>query len=499
MRRSPGRNTVLALTTLLLIPLANASPSTAAEQAFSAPEQCTALRDLNLETLPGAPTRMANAEVVPATQATPSHCRVTGYVAPQVQFELRLPDPAGWNGDFLFGGCGGLCGSIDSATCVEGVSRGYASATTDTGHVGADPLGLGTVVTDALWAYGNEPAVVDWAHRGVHVATLATKKITESFYRRAPKLSYFLGCSNGGRQAMVEAQRYPDDFDGIWAGDSGIDYRTVTLNWVWAANANLGQNGEPIIVEADVPLIHDAVLAQCDNLDGRVDGVLDDPRRCRFDVSALDCAHTPKCLDGRKIAALRRMYQTPVNSRGEELTDGGLLPGSEGDWPTWLTGSGGFPPLAQVLADGMLRYLAFDTPPGPGYNPRAFDFDTDPAKMKRRDELVSAENPDLSAFRASGGKLLMTADFADGVLSPRSSLKYYDRAAHVNGGVAATQRFYRLFMVPGKNHCSGAGLGETADPLRLLEDWVKRGVAPDTITVQYPGGPRSIPAYAPGR
>ncbi|RKT54748.1 tannase/feruloyl esterase family alpha/beta hydrolase [Saccharothrix australiensis] len=499
MRGNGRRSAALAVVALLALPVVTASAATTAGggRPFSAAARCASLRALDLEALPGAPTRMATAEVVPADRDVPGHCLVRGYVAPQVSFELRLPDPAGWNGDFFFGGCGGLCGSLDTDACVAALGRGYAAATTDTGHRGADPRGLGTVTADALWAYGNEPAVVDWAHRGVHVATVATKKLTEVFYRRAIGYSYFAGCSNGGRQALAEAQRHPHDFDGIWAGDAGLDFRTVTLNWAWAANANLDAAGRPIVTEADVPLVHDAVLDQCDALDGRADGMLDDPRACRLDLSALECrdGRTP-CLDDRKVEALRLLYRTPTDSRGVELTDGGLLPGSEGDWPVWLTGTGGAPPLAPLLVDGMLRYLAFDEPPGPDYDPRAFDFDADPPRMTRKDALISADDPDLSAFRASGGKLLMTADWADGVLQPRSSPKYFDRVAEALGGVAEARRFFRLFLIPGKNHCSSAWVGGPTDPLRILEDWVERGTPPTTVTVGYDGGvTRSFPAY----
>jgi feruloyl esterase len=452
-------------------------------------EHCGSIAGLNLETIPGAPTRISSAEIVDATDQLPEHCRVRGYVSPKVRFELQLPTRGDWNGNFLFGGCGGLCGSVDPTNCGDALPRGYAAATTDTGHEGIDYLGLGPggEVVDTLWAYGDEAAVVDFAHRGVHVATVATKTLTEAFYEDKIGYSYFVGCSQGGRQAMVEAQRYPEDFDGILARDPGLDYRAVQLDWTWAANTNLDDNGKPIITAEDVSLIQEAVMDSCDRVDGLEDGLIDDPRRCEFDPEALRCEEgdSGDCLTEQQVETLRRLYGPPVNSRGRAVSTGGLLHGSEGEWVEAITGTDELPSVAKILGDDLLRYLSFDEDPGPDYDPRTFDFDKDPAKMGESFELLGATDPDLSSFRDAGGKLILVRGWADGQLSPASTVTYYERAVERMGGSEATQEFFRLFMVPGKNHCAGDTFGGPPEVLTVLEDWVERGVAPDRLEVEY--------------
>jgi feruloyl esterase len=448
------------------------------------------LAALDLESLTEAPARISGAEFVGATEGAPEHCRVTGYVAPKVRFAVLVPASQAWNGNFLFGGCGGLCGSVDFSNCGDALRRGYAVATTDSGHEGVDFMGFGPggEAFDALWAYGDESAVIDFAHRGVHVATVAAKKVTEAFYADEIGHSYFVGCSQGGRQAMVEAQRYPEDFDGILAIDPGLDFRAVQLDWTWQANVNLDDKGNRIIRAEDIPLIQRAVMDSCDPVDGLKDGLIDDPRRCNFDPTSLRCAEEESynCLTERQVEVLRRLYGPPTNSKGEPLANGGLLPGSEKSWGSQIIGTDQQPALAaRILGDQMLKYLSFDAPPGAGYDPRQFDFDTDPARMEGKFGLISAVDPDLSRFRDAGGKLMLWRGWADADLSPAATISYYEQVVERMGGPGATQEFFRLFMIPGKSHCEDEPFGAPPEALTLLEEWVERGAAPERAEVKY--------------
>jgi hypothetical protein len=251
---------------------------------------CAGLLALDLQVLDEAPTRITSAAAVSAANDLPAYCRVQGYVAPQVRFEVRLPSPETWNGRFDLAGCGGLCGVLEGPLGVDRpgfpycnyvLQRNYAVATTDTGHTGKE-------ATDALWAYNNPSAQIDYAYRGVHVTAVAAKAITTAYYGKPIAHSYFGGCSNGGRQAVVEAIRFPGDFEGIISGDPSLQsIKTSGLDFGWTTQANRDGSGRKILDDTKLPLLGNAVHAACDGPTLLADGVIDDPRGCNFDPAVL--------------------------------------------------------------------------------------------------------------------------------------------------------------------------------------------------------------------
>ena len=437
---------------------------------------CAALLREALAGLPDALTTISSAQPVPASADLPAHCQVRGFVAPQVRFEVRLPE--NWNGKFLHQGCGGLCGDVLPSTCDDALARNYAVAVTDMGHQGAP--------WQSAWAWNNLPAEIDFAYRATHVVTLAAKEIVRRYYGRPANRAYFRGCSTGGRQGLVEAQRFPTDFDGIIAGAPVLDETGVAaLHLMWSGQANLDAQGRPLLAPEHVTLLRAAVLKACDQRDGRVDGIIDDPRSCDFDPAQLACAGNraaPDCLTAAQQAAVRKLYDGARNSRGEPLFDGGLSRGSEYEWVPNFVGRESpavFWPNGPVRE--LYQYLIFMPDPGPNASTTVFDFDQDPPRLGLMESLYSARNPDLSAFRARGGKLIIYQGWDDAEIPPLLVTHYFERVQTTMGGAGVTRDFARLFMLPGVAHCRRGPGGDTADWLTYLERWVEQGAAPDEV------------------
>ena len=269
-------NSILARTLTLLLALLLAITSMVSAQKLDE-QACQDLADLYIND-----TNLLSAVVVPSEGELPEYCRVLGYVRPAINFEIRLPTSS-WNGKFYMGGCGGTCGRVNPNEFLGGLRRNYAVSTTDTGHWGANFM-------DDQWAYHNLPAKRDWAHRGVHETARVTKTVIEAYYGQPPAQSYFQGCSNGGRQANMEAWRYPEDFDGIISGAPDLDYTGFGIFLNWVAKANTSADNLDIITAADAQIVGEAVYAECDEQDGLKDGLIEDPRNCTFDVERLVCS-----------------------------------------------------------------------------------------------------------------------------------------------------------------------------------------------------------------
>ncbi len=438
-------------------------------------EACQALADLRI-----TDTNLLSATVAPATGDLPEYCRVLGYVRPAINFEIRLPTSS-WNEKFYMAGCGGWCGSVLGNALNRGLERQYAVSTMDSGHWGEDTF-------DGRWAYHNRQAEIDWAYRAVHETARVTKEVIEAYYGQAPEKSYFRGCSTGGRQAMMEAQRYPDDFDGIISECPHPKTGATALLGAWVSKVNTGPDGENLIAPADIPLIAEAVYDACDSLDGLKDGLISDPRTCRFDPATLLCrdGETDDCLTADQVEALGKMYDGPRDSTGRRLYPG--LPfGSEPTWGRWLLGA------TEAASDdfslrhslSFLRYMAFLEDPGDSYSIADFDFDRDPARMEPMEQIYSPDDPDLDEFREGGGRLLMWHSWADSAPPPLETVAYYDAVEERMGSREGTQEFFRLFMVPGAAHCGfGEGPGITAsgiNPLTALERWVEQEQAPESL------------------
>ncbi len=427
---------------------------------------------LKREELPAGRFQPEGASALPAT---PALCRVVAALHPtaasDIRIEVWLP-AAVWNGKFLGVGNGGFSGSIAYAALAEGVNRGYATASTDTGHEGSS----------GRFALGQPGKVIDFGYRAVHVMTQAGRHLAQSFYRRPASRSYWTGCSAGGRQGLQSAQRYPADYDGIVAGAPALDWTGRASSALRVAQAVRVQPDGSLDAAAR-ELLHRAALAACDADDGVADGVISDPPRCRFDPGALQCSAStaPACLSPAQVASARAIYASPPNAAtGRALT--GLFPGREAGWATWA----GPAPFATAV-DHFRYVLAGD----PDWSPAQFRFDRDAARAEVADaNTINALNPDLRAFFARGGRLLQYHGWSDPQISPGASPQYYESVVARIGSLDAVKRSYRLFMVPGMAHCAGGEGTDRFDMLGALEQWVERGVAPDSIPARRERGGR---------
>jgi feruloyl esterase len=380
-------------------------------------------------------------------------------------------------------GCGGFCGGVDIFPVSQftnnlnwGLLRGYASATSDSGH---DNMGKGRTYAD--WALDNRPGEVDWGFRSIHEVTRVSKALICAFYNRRPQYSYFAGCSTGGRMAVVEAVRYPKDFDGVISGAPALNYTGLVATWMsWVVQA-VGNN---VFTRENQAAIEQAVLDQCDDLDGAADGLISDPRRCpAIDFSGIG-------LSAGQLAALDQLHSRPTNSSDDILYQGMLPYGSEFYWPIWLPGAEAnavYPQLNLIVSfnDGFVKYMAFEED-DPTFTAFDFNFDTDPDRLEYMGRIYNATT-NLSAFKIAGGKILMYHGWADSIVPPIYSQYFYDQVAAAMGGVKNIQQFFRLFMIPGMDHCStavafGKSIGlDDFDALGALEMWVERGHAPGSM------------------
>jgi feruloyl esterase len=444
--------------------------------------ECERLTFADFSTLPEAPTRILSADLVTETAPAP-YCRVTGYVAPQVGFELHLPT-MNWTQRLVFAGCGGLCGSIRM-----GVSQANGCAPIDEGTAAtvASNLGhQGAGLDDGIWAAGDPQARIDFAYRGVHVVAVASKAIIAAFYGQEPRHSYFVGCSDGGREGMMSAQRYPEDFDGITAGAPAFNFVIQnTFYHSWNAMANRGPNGKAVLESGRVPLLHEAVLAACDGIDGLNDRVIDDPRLCTFDVASATCAEgadPATCFAPAEAEVARRIYEGPRDETGRRLTISGAMPGSEAAWPGVNTADDpDRPPFAVAIALGFLRHLAWWDDPAPDYDLADLAFDAATFEsLKPTGQVLAAMNPDLRPFAEAGGKLILWHGSADQHIAPTNTLAY--RAAlRETVGEELADTFTRTFMIPGMYHCQGGSGPSEMDVVSAMMHWVEKGVAPDSL------------------
>jgi len=420
-----------------------------------------------------------------STTSTPAFCRVTGKLSPEIAFEVGLPDH--WNGRFYMIGNGGHAGeSLEDPRRVDQRNRalqlGFAFAQTNTGHDSHEEPGASFVMS-------NPRKAIDYAFRAVHLTTVTAKAITTRYYAKAPVRSYWNSCSNGGRQGLIEAQRFPLDYDGVVANAPWVSQTGFTIGAMWNQRA---VSAAPLTA-AKLTLLAEKVIVRCDAIDGARDGLIDDPRKCDFDARR-DVPVCPagadgdSCLTEAQADAVMKIYKGP-SGNGKPLFPG-YMPGSEA-----LVSSGdGLPASAWLsfivpaqpggksadfnLAENTMRYLVH-VPPQPDYDYTTFNFDRDTPMLDAWSHEVDANNPDLSSFRKHGGKLLMTYGWADQVLQPMMGVGYYEAAAARNG--PRTDEFFRLFMVPGMTHCSGGNGTDRFDPMTAMVDWVERNQPPQVL------------------
>lgn len=423
------------------------------------------------------------ASAVPASATAPAYCRVTGVIAPEIAFEVVLPDR--WNRRFYMMGNGGLAGnSLDGRLSPEhatAVTHGFATARTNTGHdARQEPSGT--------FILSNPQKAIDYAYRAVHVTADTAKRMATSYYAQPITFSYWNSCSNGGRQGLLEAQRYPDDFDGIVANAPWVDQTGFTIGAMWNQQAIT----EAPVSPAKMTLVAERVMATCDEVDGLKDGLIDDPRACRFDparhVPACGAgADSPSCLTAAEARTLSRIYGGPV-SNGRPFFPGfmhgseAVTMGQNGPASGWVGAIVPATPDAKPadfnLAEGVMRYLVLD-PPQPTYDFRTFNYDRDTSLVDRWSTLADAKDANLAPFRASGGKLLMTYGWADQILQPLMGVRYYEAVAATHG--PSTTDFARLFMMPGVAHCGGGVGPDRIDAVTAVIDWVETGTAPASL------------------
>jgi feruloyl esterase len=420
----------------------------------------------------------------PAVNNVPAFCRVAGSLKPSsdsdIRFEVWMP-AAGWNGKFQGIGNGGFAGSISYAQLATALRKGYATAATDTGHQAGG--------TDAAWALGHPEKVVDFGHRAIHETAVAAKAAIAAFYGSGAKRSYFNSCSNGGRQALMEAQRYPEDYDGIIAGAPANYWTHLIANSIWVSRA-MSEPGAHI-PPAKLPAIEAATLAACDDKDGLKDGVIDSPDKCAFKPATLLCkgGDSDTCLTAPQVAGLEKILGGIPGAKGQ-IYPGyvvGGIPG-QGGWGDWITGGAPGKSLAYAFGNGFFSNVVHQNA---AWDFRTFDPDRD---TKRADDeyasILNATNPDLGKFRARGGKLILYHGWSDAAITPLNAIDYY-KSIKDAAGVA------RLFMVPGMQHCGGGpgpnnfgqgSPGASGDPLTdvnaAIEAWVEQGVAPARIVAK---------------
>jgi hypothetical protein len=418
----------------------------------------------------------------------PTFCRVEGVAKPSpdsdIQFEVWMP-VSGWNGKFRGAGNGGFAGSISFGDMARALRMGYATASTDTGHRAAG--------TDAHWALGHPQKVIDFGYRAIHLTAVNAKAIIKAFYGQAPRYSYFESCSDGGREALMEAQRFPRDYNGILAG-APANFWTLLLSSAFFNTQVPGLVDRASYIPASkLPAISAAVLAACDAEDGVKDGILNDPTECHFNPSTLLCngADAATCLTAPQVAELRKIYGGLANGKQRFP---GYMPGGElgpGGWKLWITGQAPATSLQYAFGINYFRDMVFENPAwsyrGANVNAAIQRATRDTARA------LNATDPNLAPFERRGGKLILYHGWSDAAIPPLNTVDYYNSVV-ARLGRAQASSFVRLYMAPGMQHCGGGpgpsffgelGLVTASDPAHnisaALERWVEKGIAPRSI------------------
>jgi len=444
---------------------------------------CTQLATLDLAGTTGLPVSISSATETTATPGGWSACDVKGNIAPQEQFEALLPLTT-WRQIYLQTGCGGFCGNVSisapqSDGCVPLTSGAFAMASDNEGHYGTNGFD-GT--------FGADPQLrADYGYLSEHKLADLMKNLLKVFYGQAPTYAFYDGCSTGGREGLLEAQQYPHDFNGIVSGAPASIHQPLNV-WYqgWNALANQGPDGQPILTIDKLAPLHAAVVEAC----GDVNGLIMDPSACDFDPGSIQCpagaTDTSSCLTPAQVETVRKLYAGPRDDHGDLMYPGWQVKGSEANWAPWLVpATPGAPTSSTIDANAALntiRYLAYkDIDPTLGLEDIPFTEAGFRQIMSQTSDIFDATNPDLTAFRDAGGKLILWHGWADPAISPVGTVAYYQAVQDHMGGPAATARFARLFMLPGVGHCRGGQGPDSFDALSAIVDWVEHGKAPDSF------------------
>lgn len=490
---------LIAFTSLALCSaLASGQQATAPQ-----PDKCDALAKLQMPSVEIATAKTVaagefagprnpytDADMTPFYKNLPAFCRVVAHSHlssdSDIPIEVWMP-LAGWNGKLEGNANGGFAGSIDYLAMGASILHGYATTGTDTGHAASG--------IDATWALGHPEKIIDFGHRGIHEMTRVAKLIVPQYYGSAVTRSYFDGCSDGGREALMEAQRYPEDYDGILAG-APANYWTGLLSLAVVDTQALTVNPASFIPPAKIASISKAVVAACDKLDGVADGVLNDPRQCHFDPASMQCKegeNTTECLTALQVTALKAIYAGLHDANGQSIFPG-YLPGAEdgsAGWTLWITGPAPAKSAMALFGTGYYSNMVYDNA---AWDYKTFELSSGlKAANEKTADALNATNPDLSAFRKHGGKLIIYHGWNDPAIPALNTVNYYESVI-AKMGQAGADSFTRLYMVPGMQHCGGGPgadqFGEfmyttVSDPQRnmriALENWVEKGTAPGSF------------------
>lgn len=416
----------------------------------------------------GADVKVESAKLIPPAANLPEHCDLRGVIWPENHFAVKLP--ANWNERFQMVGNGGWAGTISLAQVDAAVRLGYAATSTDTGHDARKEPGAIFAYPSASNPYASRK-LIDFGYLAVHETALLARRMIRAYYGADPKFSYWVGCSTGGRQGLMEAQRYPEDFDGYLVGAPVLDLTGLQMKSVY--NYQIAGSGPGQIKPEKSALLAKTFLDKCDALDGVKDGLVENPLRCGFDPAKdlEKCAGDtdgPACFTSAQIEALRKIYDGVRDGRGNLLFPG-LIPGGDG------AAAAGF-----NLAETFMQYMAFDPAPGPAWNYRSFNVDSDAPRLASTSLRIDAIIPDLTAVKMRGGKILHYHGWSDPGVSPKMSINYHNAAAKITG--KETDDFYRLFLVPGMGHCQGGPGCGNVDWLTPMVNWVEKGIAPAMLT-----------------
>lgn len=401
----------------------------------------------------------------------PAYCRVAITLKPSADSDIKMEawlPVENWNGKFQMAGNGGWAGSMQGIPVMQtAIKEGYATAGTDTGHTGSDPV----------FGLAHPEKLVDFAYRSMHETVVKSKAIITKYYGKPAKLSYWNGCSTGGRQGLMEAQKYPEDFDGIIAG-APADYQTHLHAWDMMVAVGIRKDADHFLTQPKLSALNKAVLAQCDAMDGVKDGLLNDPRKCHFDPTTLLCKAGDKddCLTAAQIESVKLVYSSAKKNNGE-LIFPGKEPGGETGWNMLLSS-----PTPPLLSMGSFEYATYQDA---NWDWRKFDLDRDTTAADEKFGYVNAP-PDLSAFKARGGKLLMYHGWNDPAISPENTVNFYTSLGQKTG--SKEENWARLFMVPGMGHCQGGPGPDQFNKMAVIERWRESNTAPEQIIASHVTG-----------
>ncbi len=418
-----------------------------------------------------------------ATEDQPAHCMVKGTIDAEIRFELLLPLKEAWNGRFVMGGGGGYVGNVQNQALDFSPSLladGFVTVGTDTGHRGPG--------THASWALNRLDREINFGHRAIHLTAQTAKTIIRLYYDRDIAYSYFLGCSRGGGQAMMESQRYPDDFDGIVSGAPAFSWAAFGAQFVQISRAMYPDPHNmtaPVVRPASRRLLEDAILAKCDTLDGLEDGIMNDPRECSFKPDELPRCENDKpgegCITNQELHAIKTVYGGPT-SDGKKIHAGFPFGGEAhpAAWSSWIAGSEnafgpGHPSLHFAFGTEMFKYIVFDDST---WDYSTYDFSTWREDTRRTSSILDATDPDMTHFNVSGGKIIYWTGWSDAALTALGIINYYEQVQKKHKDVSD---FARLFLMPGVAHCGGGPGPDRVDWLGAIQKWVEDGEAPERV------------------